>query len=374
LAETPIIAVRLEERVANPPLRLLDAARAQTLDSRGFVEKIAWGWKRDSVHPSISRMIFFGGRHVRRPDGTWLEHPFLFYDHSGPVDALQPVADQLTGPRRPTRFSAQTDFLVTRPSAGTLRVNIVSGTPSATDLLCVRRLASREPDPPDVTPPTVESSQVFDLRAHGVSSCDVLAGSGVGYESGLPMLKQVHDLFCVDEGYERFCLGDSDPMPGLLWHDLEGMFIRFSSWHVLASEARPSSSHKCLAALRSSGLVQRVFTDNVDQLFRVAGFEDCVQVRGLGVVNDVFDVAFHPASDALLVIGVSADRRGIIRQARERGLKIIVINPYIPVSPGAKNLDYLRRGDIYFRLTAGVALPRIVATTVGRAAVTFGAG
>jgi NAD-dependent SIR2 family protein deacetylase len=116
--------------------------------------------------------------------------------------------------------------------------------------------------------------------------------------------------------------------------------------------------------MRRAGYLHNVYTDNIDRLFDLAGIHDYEQVRGSGVVNEYHPVIFSPESNALLVVGVSADRRGIIRQARERGMRLVVINPYIPVSPGAKNLDYLRAGDIYYKMRAGEALTRIVEETL----------
>ena len=54
----------------------------------------------------------------------------------------------------------------------------------------------------------------------------------------------------------------------------------------------------------------------------------------------------------LWVVGVSADRRRIIAQARklvENGRKktIVVINPLERVSPRSKNVDYLQEGDVF---------------------------
>jgi hypothetical protein len=44
----------------------------------------------------------------------------------------------------------------------------------------------------------------------------------------------------------------------------------------------------------------------------------------------------------MLVIGVSADRRGII-ESLAKLMPTIVINPALPVSPSSKNLDYLEQ-------------------------------
>lgn len=342
---------------------MLGAGELAGLDPLLFVEPIIWGWKRDSEAPRLSRLVYFSAKHVAHSMGTRLVNPFFFYAHWGSRDALAPLIDQLPPEGASGLLGDTTSVEVREVAPETVLLRIISGRPAGEDLDRLGKLASRQPDHPPPTPPRVASHNVFDLRRHGVTRFDLLAGSGLSYESGLPMLKEVHDLFWVDDGDAGFCLGAKDQLPRLLLGDVEGMFRRFAGWHVQAARARPSRAHECLSLLRRAGLLGRVFTDNIDRLFAAAGIADTVQVRGSGIVNEDFPADFHPESDGLLVVGVSADRRGIIRQARRRGLQLVVINPYVPVSPGARNLDYLRDGDIYFRLTAGEALPRIVADT-----------
>jgi hypothetical protein len=362
-----ILSPDLESRPASLPLQLLEPAATAGLSRLGFVERIIWGWKRDSDDPRLSRLIYFSGRQRWDEQGYFLEDPFLFYAHWGDPALMAPLLDTVRGLEPHGRYAGQTTVERIEPAPGTRMLRIVSGRPTGRDLYRLSRLAAREPDPPRETPPGLESETVFNLRELGVTGCDVLAGSGLSYEAGLPMLKDVHDLFWVDDGYDGFCLGDKDHFPRLLLEDQEGMFRQFSQWHIQAARTRPSLAHECLMALRRSGFVHHVYTDNIDKLFNMVGISDYEQVRGSGVINEFHPVEFSPESNALLVVGVSADRRGIIRQARERGLQLVVVNPYLPVSPGAKNLDYLREGDIYFRMTAGEALPRILASTLQQA-------
>ncbi len=360
----------LLSRSANPPVQVLDPGEASHLNPDAFVERIIWGWKRDSEHPKLSRTVYFGGRHVLSDSGTSIENPFLFYVHWGEDEAMRPVVQQLEGPGPDPSdpLAANSKFEVLHPEEGITLARIISGWPTPEDLDRLTRLAARYPEPPLPTPPAIESNAVFDLEALGVSGCDLLAGSGLSYEAGLPMLKEVHDLFWVDYGYEDFCLGEKDRFPSLLKEDLTGMFRRFAGWHTQAATTQPSEAHHCLMQLRQTGFLHNIFTDNIDRLFDLTGIHDYEQVRGSGVVNEFHQVHFHPESNALLVVGVSADRRGIIAQARQRGLKLVVVNPYIPVSPGAKNLDYLRDGDIYYRMCASEALTQIAASTLKVAA------
>jgi NAD-dependent SIR2 family protein deacetylase len=367
---TDAIPAAITSRTPNAPVPVLDAAQAATLNPAGFVERIIWGWKRDSPDPALSRLVYFGGRHVLDSTGTWIDNPFLFYAHWGDAAALAPLAAAVREPLPPGPFAATTDFEVIPTGPDRVLVRILSGRPTPEDLDRLRRLAARQPDETPPTPPQVPSSTEFNLRASGITGCDLLAGSGLSYEAGLPMLKEIHDLFWVDDGYTDFCLGARDQLPRLLHADLAGMFRRFADWHIQAARTEPSAAHQSLFHLRQAGFLHHVFTDNIDKLFDLAGMPDYTQVRGSGVVNEFYPATFHPASNALLVVGVSADRRGIIAQARQHGLRLVVVNPYIPVSPGAKNLDYLREGDIYFHLSAGEALPRLAACTLAESTIT----
>jgi len=162
----------------------------------------------------------------------------------------------------------------------------------------------------------------------------------------------VHETFGVDRlGDSDFTFGEEDPIPRQLSESVEATFKGFIHFHRLAAAATPSSSHEYLASLFRGGLVRRILTDNVDNLFCKLGVP-FTRTRGVGIFNDRFPVTFDQSEKTLLVIGVAADRRGIIHQARKQGLDIIVVNPHEPVSPRSQNLSYMRAADTWYRATA----------------------
>jgi hypothetical protein len=63
------------------------------------------------------------------------------------------------------------------------------------------------------------------------------------------------------------------------------------------------------------------------------------------------------------VVGVAADRREIVRQARARRMRIVVVNPCSRVSPRVQHLNYVRPHDAFYRVTAdeffAALLPRV---------------
>jgi len=97
--------------------------------------------------------------------------------------------------------------------------------------------------------------------------------------------------------------------------------------------------------------VSRILTDNVDNLFCKLDVP-FTRTRGIGIFNDPFPVTFDRNEKTLLVIGVAADRRSIIHQARKQGLRILVVNPQEVVSPMSQNLSYTRPYDLWYRMTA----------------------
>src|SRR5690348_239232 len=124
----------LASHAPNPPLPVLDAAQASRLNPTAFVERIIWGWKRDSDQPALHRLVYFGGRHVLDATGTWIENPFLFYAHWGTAEALAPVIAQLNDPARLGPFAATTEFATLPLGGGQVLIRILSGRPTPEDL------------------------------------------------------------------------------------------------------------------------------------------------------------------------------------------------------------------------------------------------
>ena len=179
---------------------------------------------------------------------------------------------------------------------------------------------------------------------------DLYVGSGVSYEAGLPTLCDMHEVFCVDnETQDSFTVGVSDALPRLLAEEGQDRLVKFCRVHVKALFAAPTPAMRAIAELMGAGMIRRIFTDNVDNMLCKTGvaFE---RVRGSGVFNERHAVEF--ASPRLIVAGVAADRRQMIRQARAAKLDVIVVNPCKKVSPNVTHLDYLKLHDRFFKWEA----------------------
>lgn len=314
----------------------------------GANREVLWGWKRDSRQQQ--RVIIFGCRLGTSPrKSTLIEDWFLFYRNRARSKRMGIQAGHLRHPDVRRVIGEATLGLCHRTGLPLLEL---SGGPSlAANLGLIHRLLNRRPRkliPIGYLPSP--SSLLLDLATLGPIAAYV--GSGLSYEAGLPTLASVHETFGVDHlGDRDFTFGIDDPIPAELSKDLTGTFRRFVAFHLLAADATPSSSHRALADLHQRGVVSTLLTDNIDNLFHKID-TPFIRTRGIGVFNDTHKIVFKKNEKTLLVIGVAADRRGIIRQARAQGLRIVVVNPKLPVSPRSQNLSYMRQRDTWFRMTA----------------------
>jgi hypothetical protein len=320
---------------------------------------VLWGWKRDEGR--ASRLVYLSGDLGLEGDTVMLDRAYFHYRHRLAVAAADrlhaqleqavPALSAFLGPVE-LRRSADADATL-----HTLRLR--AGRPTDADRDRVRRLQLRRPRQTiaaaDLPPPL----PLTDLQRW--LPFDLYAGSGLSYEAGLPTLCDMHDAFCLDDhAAQRFTFGAADHLPGWLAADAKATFRRFCHLHVDALSVAPTAAQRAIAALHRHGSLGLVMSDNVDNLLcKVA--VPFVRTRGSGVFNERFPAAFRTGT--LVVVGVAADRREIVRQARARRMRIVVVNPCSRVSPRVQHLNYVRPHDAFYRVTAdeffAALLPRV---------------
>lgn len=310
--------------------------------------EVMWGWKRDEEQRQ--RMIFFSGTLYVDPESrVVLRDWYFYYSHRAQLEALDVLERQLQVPavtaaigqvRRERTGIQGMDRLVLAGGPGVVRCQPL-----------IERLLQRRPRktiPHGRFPP----HQTVPLNLRGQGDVVLYAGSGLSYECGLPTLAHIHHIFGVDDPDEgRLTFGLDDAIPAQLGSDYVELFSRFCDLHIQAFHVQPSTAHRRIQELHRDGIISRVLTDNVDNVFAKLGVP-FVRTRGIGLFNDRHQVAFTESERTLLVIGVAADRRGIIAQARRHGMRVVVVNPHRPVSPRSQNLSYLRPRDRWFCMTA----------------------
>jgi hypothetical protein len=310
--------------------------------------EVLWGWKRDSG--CQQRIIMFGASLGADTSGAAHLNDWCFFyrtrSERREIEALYEILNTAVVThnigKASIRSCARTHLTILELGGG-------PGARARSPL--IERLLRRRPRrrvPKGSFPVPLEGSIKFAHLGPSVA----YVGSGLSYESGLPTLASVHELFGVDRlGDEEFVFGARDPIPGQLAESVGATFGRFAGFHLLAAGARPSGSHEELARLYRRGFITRILTDNVDNLF--AKLEvPFTPTRGIGIFNDRFPITFTHEERTLVVVGVAADRRGVIEQARKQGLRIVVVNPHLPVSPKSQSLSYLRRRDAWYRTSA----------------------
>ena len=309
---------------------------------------VLWGWKRDAG--DASRLVYFSGDVTLDGDVVRLGRGFFFYRHRADRGEAHTLLEQLErSTATMTRLLGKPELELTpcrRTGLGTLRYRV--GIPLPADLDRTRRLQLRRPRAALARAHLPEPAPLRGLL--GLLPFDLYAGSGLSYEAGLPTLCDMHDAFCLDDHQsDRFTVGRSDKLPWWLGEDPEAAMRGFCDLHLRALSAVPTYAQQVIADLHRRGGVSTVMSDNVDNLLCKVDVP-FVRTRGSGVFNERFPAEF--ATRTLVVVGVAADRRQIVRQGRARRMRVVVVNPCSRVSPRVQHLNYLRPGDLFYRTTA----------------------
>ena len=310
---------------------------------------ILWGWKRDNdLH---SRIVYFSAKMIHTPKGIAAITPFFFYKHRTTKTDAEYIFDQLQyscSQLSELIGDCQLSISPTQyPDYSVIEFTV--GTPANGDQDRVRRLQLRKPRKslgngqhpvPNAVPQDTISLLPFDLYL----------GSGVSYEAGLPTLCQVHDYFCLDDRKNSgFTFGRKDLLPLWLMERPGETFRNFCCLHVQSLMASPTPAQKIVKKLHQTGLVKTIFSDNVDNMLCKVDVP-FIRTRGSGVFNERFPAKF--TAKTLVVVGVAADRRQIIQQARGKGMKVVIVNPCRAVSPHVQHLNYIKKRDLFLKLTA----------------------
>lgn len=309
-------------------------------------KRVLWGWKRDHVL-GYSRATYFSGVINATSDGVFLDRAFFFYRHASQRDAVYAIATALEGASKIlSRVFGRTELRITRKGAWPV-VCFSFGIPDSADSDRISRLLMRRPRRRLVTDLIPTEAPLEHLR--DIFPVDAYLGSGVSYEAGLPTLCEIHDRFCLDDHAGCFTFGHADKLPFWLRNDPLGTVRSFCDLHTKAITAEPSEAQRIIASLWRDQKIRNLFSDNVDNLLCKVDvpFE---RTRGSGVFNERFQATFK--TNTLLVVGVAADRRQIIQQARARKMRVVVVDPCARVSHGVQHLNFMRKGDTFFRCTA----------------------
>ena len=340
----------------------LEMARKRRIEGK---PQVLWGWKRDKVIDRVrypeSRTVYFSADLDLNDEGIlFIKRAFFFLDTRAKTNEIEYLKNKVgKGKKIGPYDTKQTSWQESR-YPGFSRLRLEAGRATEYDKKTITRRLKGKPrlsiDPPRL----VTETQDYDISKYAPFA--LCAGSGLSAESGLPLLGEIHNIFEVDNvETEKLIFGAEDGLPERIVDDAKGEFKKFCQFTIDAIKAKPSKTHNALARLYKKGIIRQIFTDNMDDLLRKINIP-YTQTR-LSIFPDRYPVKFDPEIKTLLVLGVAVDRRDVIKQARYKGLKIVAVNPVFGVAPHSRNMDYLRKGDIFFREEASQALPKIISAS-----------
>lgn len=309
---------------------------------------VRWGWKRDSDDGKCTRIVYLSAYLSFDGEDLVCVDPYFYLYHRGEGGDISTIR------RKCERIQSKEDIpFPVSAEVSTNSLGLQIGRPRVIDTELIDRLKERLPEPCQPKP-LPQPSEVGDLLRY--TPCDLYVGSGLSYEVGVPVMRSLHMMFQVDDGESTFKFARNDGLVDEIWDNWEQTFKRLVSVDTAYIQAHTGVSHRKIKQLQSSELIHQIYSDNVDDLLERADITP-IRTRGTGLFNEYFDVRAGAVETRLSgeqvpflwVVGVSADRRAIIQQARLAGKTIVVINPDEPVSPRSKRLDYLQPNDIFIK-------------------------
>ncbi len=153
-------------------------------------------------------------------------------------------------------------------------------------------------------------------------------GCGPSIEAGINPLYHLHETYKVQRHRDsRFYYAEEDDLILQIIEKDRDKYIEFSEIIRNCLNALPTAFHYALKKMYEKGLfVGTLFNNNFDHLSSVLGIDE--KTLRVYVIDDYFPkVTFDDRAKSLICIGSHADRRFIQKQAREKGLKIIYVDP-----------------------------------------------
>lgn len=192
-------------------------------------------------------------------------------------------------------------------------------------------------------------------------------GCGPSIEAGIPHLSNLHRIYGVSHPDYAFVFRAHDDALLDLLRDPERKYREFTDIYRACLLAEPTPFYRALRELWDRGhLVGPVITNNFDCQCADLGLPE-VSLRRYDAEPYYPTIEYDPRARTLLVIGVHADRRLVQMRARERGLRVVYIDPERYVAPDGRTIRYPveapQDGDLFVRANAGDALPRLAALT-----------
>lgn len=190
-------------------------------------------------------------------------------------------------------------------------------------------------------------------------------GCGPSIEAGIPHLSNLHRIYGVSMPDYGFIYRAAQDGVLELLSDPEAKYREMTDIYRACLVAGSTDFYRAIGTLRERGLlVGPVITNNFDCQCADLGFPE-ISLRNYDWEPYYPRIPYDPRARSLLVVGVHADRRLVQMRARERGLKVIFVDPEAYVAPDGSRIHYPveapQAEDLFVRSTASDALSRLLA-------------
>lgn len=162
--------------------------------------------------------------------------------------------------------------------------------------------------------------------------CHVELGCGPSIECGIPPLNYFHNIFCLSKNNKFVFNYKDDDLWKSLNENLEKFYEKTTYMQKCCLEAKPTNFYFKLKKLIDSGRVlEPIFNNNFDGIVKSLNIKEyCMRKHDKDGKYPKYK--FNKNAKSLLVIGSHADRRECTKAAREKGLKIIFLDPQIKIN------------------------------------------
>ncbi len=194
-------------------------------------------------------------------------------------------------------------------------------------------------------------------------------GCGPSIAAGIPHLSSLHRIYGVSlPDYGFIFRAEQDGLLRVL-QSPEEKYAEMTDIYRACAVAEGTEFYEVIDDLAKRGfIVGPVITNNFDCLCADRGLAE-ISLRRYDWGPYYPRLDYDPHARSLLVVGVHADRRLVQMRARERGLKVVFVDPERYVAPGGRVIDYPveapQNEDYFVRATAEAALPRLHRMLIG---------
>jgi hypothetical protein len=200
-----------------------------------------------------------------------------------------------------------------------------------------------------------------EIRQHLPAQLEL--GCGPSIEAGIPPLSTLHRIYGVSRPDYSFVLRARDDSLIDLFSAPEAKYAEMTDIYRACMLAGSTDFYEAMRHLYERGLfVGPVITNNFDCQCADMGLDE-ISLRRYDWGPYYPTIDYDARARSLLVVGVHADRRLVQMRARDRGLRVIFIDPEEYIGPDGRKIHYPveapQDGDLFVRLTAKEALTRL---------------